>query len=145
MITPYRPANIVDVTGMILRLVDTRHGSHNGSLCKPVRAGIPAADPMAVFAAPFSDSAMAENVNQSNRFSARRPYTCTGTAVVFVISGAGHVVGWSGPLLIPVPAGKDAGSVHWAPISERRYRLQLQRSAQPFPTVRLTQPKRPST
>ena len=114
-------------------------------LRKSFHSGSPAAGPIAISDALFSGSSMAENVNQSNRFSARRPYSYTGTAVVFVISGAGHVVGWSGPLLIPVPAGKDAGSVHWAPISERRHRLQPQRSAQPFPTVRLTRPKRPST
>ena len=97
-------------------------------LRKSFQSGRPTAGPIAISDALFSDSAMAENVNQSNRFSARRPYSYTVTAVVFVISGAGHVVGWSGLVLIPVPAGKDAGSVHWAPISERRYRLQPQRS-----------------
>ncbi len=37
----------------VLRLIDTRRGSHNGSLRKPVRAELLTAGPMAVFAGPF--------------------------------------------------------------------------------------------
>ena len=36
-----------------LLLIDTRLDSRNESLRKPIRAGIPPAGPMAVFAAPF--------------------------------------------------------------------------------------------
>ena len=36
-----------------LHLIDTRRGSPNGSLCKPFRAGILTAGPMAVFVGPF--------------------------------------------------------------------------------------------